>query len=141
MPQGRAPPSGSARSALHKGQPPDVKAGLDQLNEIYSDPVMWLRQGWVDYLAPQLYWRDGGPQSFTNLLRWWRDSDVNPRQIPIYPGIAIERLGGDHQWPASEIARQLKIEETIGPRRQGGFILWDFSPLLKNQKGILDVVR
>jgi Uncharacterized protein conserved in bacteria len=124
-----------------KGQPADVKAGLDQLNQLYADPVMWMRQGWVDYLAPQLYWKDDSPQSFTKLLRWWRSPQVNPRQIPIYPGIAIERIGGSHNWPATEIARQLQLEETIGPRRQGGFILWDFKPLLNNQKGILDVVR
>lgn len=124
-----------------KGQPSNVKAGLDQLNELYADPVMWMREGWVDYLAPQLYWRDGGPQSFTNLLVWWRDRKVNPRQIPIYPGIAIERLGGGFNWPAGEIAKQLKIEQKIGPRRQGGFILWDFAPLLSNRKDIIDVVN
>lgn len=123
-----------------KGQPADVKAGLDQLNELHSDPVAWLRQGWVDYLAPQLYWRDGGPQSFTALLRWWRDPQVNPRRIPIYPGIAIERLGGSHNWPVSEIARQLQLERSIGPGAGAGFILWDFNPLRKNAKGLLPIV-
>ncbi len=124
-----------------KGQPADVKAGLDQLNELYSDPVAWLQQGWVDYLAPQLYWRDGGPQSFTALLRWWRNPGVNPRGIPIFPGIAIERLGGKHDWPAGEIAKQLDLTRAIGPQPNGtGFILWDFAPLKKNAKGILPVV-
>lgn len=123
-----------------KGQPADVKAGLDQLNDLYSDPVAWLQQGWVDYLAPQLYWRDGGPQSFTALLRWWRNPGVNPRRIPIYPGIAVERLGGSHNWPVSEIATQLRIERSIAPRGGGGFILWDFNPLRKNTKGLMSVV-
>ena len=120
-----------------KGQPPDVKAGLDQLNELYADPVAWMQQGWVDYLAPQLYWRDGSPQSFSSLLRWWRNPGVNTRGIPIYPGIRIEKLG---EWPAGEIAHQLELEKSIGPRRGGGFILWDFSPLLKNKSGIRSVV-
>lgn len=123
-----------------KGQPPEVKAGLDQLNELYSDPVAWLQQGWVDYLTPQLYWKDGGPQSFGTLLRWWRNPGVNPRGVPVYPGIAIERLGGSHNWPAAEIARQLALEKSIGPRPQGGFILWDFSPLAKNLKGVRSIV-
>ena len=122
-----------------KGQPSDVKAGLDQLNELYSDPVAWLQQGWVDYLAPQLYWKDGGPQSFSALLRWWRDPGVNTRGIPIYPGIDLERLGSDG-WPAGEIARELDLEKSIGPRHGGGFMLWNFSPLLKNTKGIRPVV-
>jgi uncharacterized lipoprotein YddW (UPF0748 family) len=123
-----------------KGQPPEVKAGLDQLNELYSDPVAWLQQGWVDYLAPQLYWADGGPQSFSALLRWWRNPGVNPRGVPIYPGIATERMGAPWHWPASEIAHQLELEKSIGPRPRGGFLLWDFAPLKSNLKGLRAVV-
>ncbi len=123
-----------------KGLPPEVKAGLDQLNELYSDPVAWLQKGWVDYLTPQLYWRDGGPQSFSALLKWWRNPGINPRGVPIYPGIAIERIGAGFNWPASEIARQLEREKSIGPRPRGGFILWDFTPLARDTKGIRSVV-
>lgn len=119
-----------------KGQPAEVKAGLDQLNQIYADPVRWMREGWVDYLAPQLYWKDGGPQSFSALLRWWRNPGVNPRRIPIYPGIALDRLGGSHQWPLSEIATQLRAEQAIGPRGPGGFILYNISPVASNTKGV-----
>jgi len=123
-----------------KGQPSDVKAGLDQLNQLYADPVKWMREGWVDYLAPQLYWRDGGPQSFSSLLRWWRDPRVNPRGIPIYPGLAIDRLGGTHNWPVTEIERQLSLERNIGPRRNGGFILYNIAPLQQNLKNVRSVV-
>lgn len=123
-----------------KGEPADVKAGLDQRNELYADPLVWMQQGWVDYLAPQLYWHEGGPQSFSSLLKWWRSPRVNPRQVPIYPGIAVERLGGTHNWPASEIATQLKLERSIGPGAGAGFILWDFKPLKNNSKGIQSVI-
>jgi uncharacterized lipoprotein YddW (UPF0748 family) len=123
-----------------KGEPADVKAGVDQLNELYADPLVWMKEGWIDYLAPQLYWREGGPQSFSSLLKWWRIPRVNPRQVPIYPGIAIERLGGSHNWPAAEIATQLKLERTIGPGAGAGFILWDFKPLKSNTKGIQEVI-
>ncbi|MDD5199410.1 MAG: family 10 glycosylhydrolase [Terrimicrobiaceae bacterium] len=124
-----------------KGQPPEVKAGLDQLNELYSDPVAWLQQGWVDYLAPQLYWKDSSPQSFSALLRWWRNPGINPHGIPIYPGIRIEALSAPYNWPAGEIARQLALERTIGPRKAGGFVLWDFTPLRKNTKDVVGIVR
>jgi len=124
-----------------KGQPAEVKAGLDQLHELYSDPVAWLQQGWVDYLAPQLYWKDNSPQSFSALLRWWRNPGINPRGIPIYPGIRIEALGSPYNWPGSEIARQLDLERSIGPKPHGGgFILWDFSPLRQDAKGIRAIV-
>ncbi|MGC1479642.1 MAG: family 10 glycosylhydrolase [Chthoniobacterales bacterium] len=123
-----------------KGQPSDVKAGLDALNQLYCDPVHWLKKGYVDYLAPQLYWDDAGPQSFSSLLRWWRSSEVNPKGIPIYPGIAIDRLNSKGR-PAKEIARQLSLQDKVGPNAGVGFILWDFDPLLKNSKNVREIVR
>lgn len=122
-----------------KGQPSTVRAGLDQLNELYSDPVAWIQQGWVDYLAPQLYWDDGGPQSFSELLKWWRNPGVNTRGVPIYPGIDIDRLISKGR-SAAQIDRQLGLERSIGPRKAGGFLLWDFTPLLRDTKGIREVV-
>jgi uncharacterized lipoprotein YddW (UPF0748 family) len=123
-----------------KGAPADVQAGVDQYNELYSDPVKWMREGWVDYLAPQLYWREGGPQSFSSLLRWWRSPSVNPKNIPIIPGIAVDRMKS-HGWASSEIQRQLKLEKTISPRPSGGFLLWNIGSLSKNTKDIVSVVR
>ncbi len=123
-----------------KGSPADVKAGVDQYHDLFSDPVKWMREGWVDYLAPQLYWAEGGPQSFSSLLRWWRSPQVNPRGVPVWPGIAVDRMSS-HGWPASEIATQLALEKSITPRGRGGFLLWNIGPLQKNTKGVVPVIR
>ncbi len=123
-----------------KGFPANVTVELDQYRDLYADPVAWLKNGWVDYLSPQLYWRDKSAQSFSALLEWWRSPEVNPRELPIYPSIAIDRLGGSYGWPSSEIALQLTIELSTKPRSSGGFILWNVGPLLENKKGIAVVV-
>ena len=123
-----------------KGVPADVKSGVDQYNQLYSDPVKWMKEGWVDYIAPQLYWADGGPQSFSSLLRWWRSPQANPRGVPVWPGIAVERIS-TKGWPTSEIAHQLELEKSIGPRGHGGFLLWDIGPVAKNTRSIVPVVR
>lgn len=120
--------------------PQGVEAQLDAVTEIYCDPLVWLREGWLDYLSPQLYWPDKGPQSYSALLQWWRNPGVNPRGVPIIPSLAIDRMGGSHKWPASEIADQLKLEDSIGPKRGVGYILWSMGPLLRDQKGIRGVV-
>jgi uncharacterized lipoprotein YddW (UPF0748 family) len=123
-----------------KGFPANVTVELDQYRDLYADPVAWLRNGWVDYLSPQLYWRNKSAQSFSALLEWWRSPGVNPREVPIYPSIAIDRLGGSYDWPSSEIASQLAIELSTKPRSSGGFILWNVGPLLENKKGVAIVV-
>jgi uncharacterized lipoprotein YddW (UPF0748 family) len=123
-----------------KGFPGNVTVELDQYHDLYADPVTWLKHGWVDYLSPQLYWRDKSAQSFSVLLQWWRSPTVNPREIPIYPSIALERLGGPFHWPASEIATQLSVEAVTKPRTSGGYILWNIGPLMNNTKGVARVI-
>jgi uncharacterized lipoprotein YddW (UPF0748 family) len=82
--------------------------GLDAYGEIYADARKWLAEGWVDYLAPQLYWPLMGDQRrFTNLDDWWRTQ--NPKGRAIWPGlfdaqVAVQREG----WSVSEIAAQIE---------------------------------
>lgn len=121
------------------GVPAGTTAGVDMYGQLYADAVRWMREGWIDYLSPQLYWRDGGPQSFSLLLRWWRGPEANPRGVPIYPGIAVERLT-EKGWPAAEIGKQLQIERATGPRAGGGFILWNIKAIQNNTKGVNAVV-
>jgi uncharacterized lipoprotein YddW (UPF0748 family) len=121
------------------GLPVGTTAGVDMYNQLYADALKWMRSGWIDYLAPQLYWRDKGPQSFSLLLKWWRSPQVNPRGVPVFPGIAIERLS-EHGWAIDEITRQLQIEKNTSPRGQGGFILWNIQQLKNGTKGVDAVV-
>jgi uncharacterized lipoprotein YddW (UPF0748 family) len=118
------------------GQPATVEAKLDQYEHLYADPLRWAREGWVDYLAPQLYWADQSPQSFSTLLRWWRDPQNNPRGVPIYPGIATERLYPPHNWPASEILKQITRTREIPGAGENGFIFWQIKSLQKNHKNV-----
>jgi uncharacterized lipoprotein YddW (UPF0748 family) len=98
-----------------------------------------MREGWIDYLAPQLYWRDGGPQSFSSLLRWWRGPHANPRGVPVWPGVALDRLSS-HGWTSGEIARQLQVERSVGSRLRGGVIFWNIKALQNNTKSVNSVV-
>ncbi|MEX1119000.1 MAG: family 10 glycosylhydrolase [Terrimicrobiaceae bacterium] len=117
------------------GIPEGTKAGVNQYEQLFSDPVRWMREGSIDYLAPQLYWKEGGPQSFSLLLKWWRSPATNPRGVLVIPGIAVDRLTS-HGWPSSEIATQLRLEQTIQPRGQGGYILWNIKAIRENTKGV-----
>ncbi|MDL5045800.1 family 10 glycosylhydrolase [Oscillatoria amoena NRMC-F 0135] len=120
-----------------KGFPDTVRVELDQYNDIYADPVKWIREGWVDYLAPQLYWADNSPQSFSALLKWWRDPYVNPRNIPIYPGIAVARMSPPHNWAPSEIIRQVEWTRRMPVSGvPNGKIFWNIKALHDNHKGL-----
>ena len=122
-----------------KGQPSTVKAGLDQLNEIYADPLKWMRSGWVDYVAPQLYWKDKSDQCFTELLEWWRSPSVNPRRVPVYPGIAAYRMS-EQGWPAQEIVKQVGLSRTVGSG-PSGHAFFRMANLVNNTKGVCSMLK
>ncbi len=112
------------------GVPPSTKAGLDAYGQLFADARKWLAEGWCDYMAPQLYWSiKPADQSFPVLLDWWRSQS---RGIPIWPGIATERIGSKR--PAREIVNQ--IELTRQGTRSPGHIHWSMKALMRNQGGI-----
>lgn len=80
--------------------------GLDAYGEIYADSRKWLREGWVDYLAPQLYWPlEGAQDRFRALDDWWRAQ--NPLGRHLWPGLYTAGATGRGGWDASEIPRQI----------------------------------
>jgi uncharacterized lipoprotein YddW (UPF0748 family) len=128
------------------GFPAQIK-GFDQYQSIYADPRTWLVNGWVDYLAPQLYWRIEPPaQSFPVLLKWWTEN--NPKHRMIVPGLNTTAIGalnnysvsdaGNKGWPASEIVRQIEI--TRQQAGVAGHLHWNMGALMKNKGGVDDAL-
>jgi len=114
------------------GVPSGIEAGIDSYEQLAGDSRKWLKNGWVDYLAPQLYWRiSPQKQSFTALLNWWRQQGTRP----VWPGIATERIGSADGRGASEITNQIDASRKIG-KNWNGHIHWSVKSLVKNQGGI-----
>jgi uncharacterized lipoprotein YddW (UPF0748 family) len=89
---------------------PNGVSGLDAYASIYADSRKWLREGWVDYFAPQLYWAISAPQqSFPALLDWWMGENVRGRHV--WPGLAAYRVadGTSSAFSASEITSQVAL--------------------------------
>ncbi len=116
------------------GCPSSVKAGVNAYEQLACDARKWLQKGWVDYLAPQLYWRCKGDQSFPELMQWW--SAINPRR-PIWPGIASVRINSreDPGRPASEIGRQIDYSRSLA-RQSAGQLYWSWKSLGTNRGGV-----
>ena len=117
------------------GRPAQVK-GFDAYEEISADARTWIQRGWVDYLAPQLYWPiDQKEQSFPALLAWW--AAQTPKGSALWPGIAASRVGTSGEgkgWPAKEIVEQ--IRRTRAQPGAVGYILFSARALLENRAGL-----
>ena len=115
------------------GYPASV-AGLDAYATLYADSRKWLQQGWVDYLAPQLYWAIAAPQqSYPALLDWWISQNSAGRHV--WPGLAAYKVadGTASAFSPSEIAAQV----TVTHSRAGatGHILYNTNTTLKKSSG------
>lgn len=103
------------------GNPSSVQ-GLDAYATIYADSRKWLQQGWVDYLAPQLYWSISAPQqSYPVLLDWWIGQSAQGRHV--WPGLAVYRVnnGTSSAYSLSEIPDEIRLTR-LRPRGTGVFL-------------------
>jgi len=114
------------------GIPPGI-VGFDQYGDLYADPKLWLEKGWVDYLAPQLYWRIDPPQqSYLTLNDWWVSINILNRHV--YPGNYLSMLDGTN-WPLNEYERQVSLTRWMG-RGSLGNIFFSMQVFLNNKLGV-----
>lgn len=107
--------------------PPQIN-GLGSYAGLYCDSRKWLANGWVDYLAPQLYWTIQAPeQSYPVLLKWWEAQ--NPQHRHIWPGIDSGNVGG--KWKPDEIINQIRL--TREQAADDGNIHWSMKCLMQNR--------
>lgn len=122
------------------GVPEGIEAGVDAYEHLACDARKWLAKGWVDYLAPQLYWRcSPEAQSFPSLMQWW--AAQNTRR-PVWPGIATARIKSseDPGRPASEIAKQIRYSRSLA-KSAPGQCFWSVKSIIKNADGIQSHLR
>ena len=93
------------------GNPPSIQ-GFDAHAKLYADARRWLREGWVDYFTPQLYWPIAQrAQSYPVLLDWWLGENVRARHL--WPGHNASRAAGT-VWPADELPEQVRWSRARG---------------------------
>jgi uncharacterized lipoprotein YddW (UPF0748 family) len=109
------------------GNPEQIK-GYDAYAKLYADSRKWLGSGWLDYLAPQLYWGIEPPdQSFPVLLKWWNSQNRKSRHV--WPGMDTTKT--NNKWKAEEILNQIKLTRKLNGAN-AGHIHWNMKSLMRN---------
>lgn len=98
-------------SSTHRNSPEgSATAGTQNYDDLYADIVHWVKQGWVDYIIPQVYWNIGTKAAdYEVLLHWWNDYC---HQRPLFIGQDVERTvkGVDPHRPDSH---QMQAKYTL----------------------------
>ena len=116
---------------------PESVRGLDAYHELFADSRKWLRNGWLDYFAPQLYWAVASPnQSYAELLRWWVEQNTKGRHI--WAGNFSSRVAATSgvRWPSSELLEQIRL--TRQQPGAGGNVHFSMQLFLQNRDSIIE---
>ena len=114
--------------------------GLQNYDDLYADVLRWTREGWVDYLVPQLYWEQGHKAAdYDVLLAWW---DAHANSTPLYIGQSISRsLDGDRSLARSNTHMTSKIDLTRQAANISGNVFWYGYQIADNEKQVADILR
>jgi uncharacterized lipoprotein YddW (UPF0748 family) len=112
----------------------DTTAGQTDYDDLFADTRTWIRQGWLDYIAPQIYWNFGFPAAaYEKLVQWW-SQEVRGKKVQLYIGQAAYKIA---TWSdINEMPKQLQYNLTI--REVQGSIFFSLKDLLANPRGIRD---
>ena len=107
-------------------------------DDLYADILLWLQKGWIDYVAPQLYWEFGHKVApYEVLLDWWSKHTYGKN---CYIGLGIYRAGSNTAWKdVAQIPRMIDALRTT-PNIQG-MIFFSSKTFDKNPNGWNDTLR
>jgi uncharacterized lipoprotein YddW (UPF0748 family) len=115
--------------------------GLQSFSDIYGDSRKWVREGWVDYIAPQLYWSIGfTPAKYEVLTPWWAANSYGKH---LYIGQASYRInngGTDANWSQPNLMpNELRLNRAT-PSVLGS-IFYNTTSLRANLLGFTDSLK
>ncbi|MCC6462402.1 MAG: family 10 glycosylhydrolase [Saprospiraceae bacterium] len=115
-----------------------TRAGITCYDDLYADVLKWMQSGWIDYVAPQLYWSIGFPPAdYEVLLDWWSKHTYGKQLYAGHAAYKINNFPADPNWTKpDEINRQLALNRA-NPAVQGS-IFFSVKPLLRNPLGVQD---
>lgn len=113
----------------------DTRAGQTTYEDLYADPLLWVQQGWLDYLAPQVYWSMDFPAaSHKKIGSWWAET------LPatnLYIGNGAYKIKNNHD-PAwmkkNELPKQLAFARALP--EIDGTVFFSAKSLMGTHEGI-----
>ncbi|WP_405878554.1 family 10 glycosylhydrolase [Streptomyces sp. NBC_01136] len=99
------------RNAATDSRGSDTRAGVQTYDDLYADTRKWVREHWIDYIVPQVYWNLGfAAADYAKLVPWWA-AVAQGTGVKVYVGEALHKAGDPAQPSAwqdpAELSRHL----------------------------------
>jgi uncharacterized lipoprotein YddW (UPF0748 family) len=113
--------------------------GIQSYDTTYADSWTWVREGWVDYIVPQVYWEIGHPTAdYATLVPWWAQA-VAGTGVQLYIGQAAYKVGTGPAWGDGELSAHLTLDRDHPEVR--GDVYFSARSLSTNAAAAMDRVK
>ena len=124
---------------------------LQCYSELYSDVYLWMKEGWIDYVVPQVYFSFSRKDVTYHDLVWWWSNICKETQTDLYIGMGLYQMGSktaegelNPAWDNPlEMQNQLKFNCQFD--NVDGVIFFTYKDLIKGQNEIknasLDTIK
>lgn len=112
-------------------------AGAQDYDDLYADTRTWIKQNWIDYIVPQIYWNIGFPPAAYDVLVAWWSHEVAGTNVQLYTGMAVYKIGLPGAWSdPNQMPSQLALNRNY-PEVQGA-VFFSMKELFTNPLGFTD---
>lgn len=107
--------------------------GAQSYYRVYGDTRSWIKNEWIDYVVPQIYWETGNKAAdYETLVKWWAN-EVKGTSVKLYIGHGVYK-----STVSKEIDTQLKINSSYS--EVAGNFYYGLKSLLANSEGCRDKI-
>lgn len=117
-----------------------TQAGAQDYDDLYADTRTWIKNNWIDYIAPQIYWNIGFPPAAYDVLVAWWAHEVDGTHVQLYTGMAVYKIGLQGQPAAWFDPEQMPDQLALNlqyPEVQGS-MFFSMKELFQNPLGFTD---
>lgn len=106
--------------------------GLDAYNDIFCDALAWAEGGYIDFLAPQIYWSfDTEAAPYGHLADWWINA-LAETDVTLLTSNAGYRVS---EWSdPDEIANQIEYNRECG---YSGALIYGYAAVVSDENNVI----
>ncbi len=111
--------------------------GMEAYSSIYCDAIAWAEGGYVDYIAPQIYWSFSQTNAAYDVIADWWNSRLDGTGVELYVSHAAYRYGTDSWIEAGvvdEMTAQLRYARRLITYK--GSLMYGYAEIKDNIDGI-----
>lgn len=114
-----------------------TRAGAENYDTLYADTRIWIKNNWIDYIVPQIYWDFNLKVAQYDILVDWWINEVKDSNVNLYVGHAAYKIDTTKAWK-NELEMINQIKYNRDKKKVQGSVFFGLDKIQKNTLNIKD---